>query len=199
MAGTGLAGGQDAEQANLFARLDDAFAGQRELGPAILASVRAWQRTDRTYEAVQRAIRASANADLSDALRVTTIRSHLDLAIASACVPFDLVAYRGLRDLRRGLGFEDLDDVVGRQLRFAGYSATTVSRAVAVEEFTSRHGLLLEIEAPAGTPALWVAGVGHPSLRRQGEVLLQDGLQLHVYSLCHGGPIPVLKGKVLTG
>jgi hypothetical protein len=198
MAGTGKAKDGDGEQADLLARLDAAFAGQRGLGPAVLSSVRAWQGTDRTYEVVQGAIRAAPDAP-SDALKATTIRAHLDHAIASACVPFDLTTYRGLRDIRRGLDVDGLDDVVGRQLRFAGYSATTVSRTVAVNEFTSRRGLLLELEVPAGTPALWVAGIGHASLRRQGELLLPDGLRLHVYSLGYGGSVPVLKGKVLIG
>jgi hypothetical protein len=39
----------------LLGLLDDAFEDQRGLSPRLLASVRAWQRTDRTYELVQRA------------------------------------------------------------------------------------------------------------------------------------------------
>lgn len=42
------------DERQLLARLDQGFAHQRYLEPAVLVSVRAWQCTDRTYELVQR-------------------------------------------------------------------------------------------------------------------------------------------------
>ena len=188
-------------QADVFGRLDAAFAHQRHLNPDVLASVRAWQRTDRTYELIQQVTRGTGAADLrgGDVKRAETMCAHLDLAIASGRMPFDVIVYRGLRNLRRAVGVKHPSDTIGRRLRLVGYAATTVSRAVAVEEFTGERGVLLQIAVPVGTPALWVAGVGNPKLRRQGELLLRDGISLHVYSLGRYGHVPVLSGKTVIG
>jgi hypothetical protein len=184
----------------LLALLNDAFGHQRDLSPRVLASVRAWQRTDRTYEIVQRIARRVGPNDLTppQARVASTMRSHLDTAIASGSTPFALVVYRGLRDLRRTFGFSHPRAAVGRRIRLRGYTATTVSEPVAVDEFYGSHGALLEVVVPADTPALWVAASGDPTLRRQGELLLEDGIHLHAYSLCYRRSIPVLSGKVTT-
>ena len=129
--------------------------------------------------------------------RVRAMREHLDIAVASGHVPFAMVVYRGLRDLRRALQIDHPAEAVGRRFHLSGYTATTVSRSVAVGEFAQEGGGLLEIYVPKGMPALWVANVGHPELRRQGELLLGDGIDLHVYSLGRDGTIPVLAGEVM--
>lgn len=182
----------------LLGLLDDAFEDQRGLSPRLLASVRAWQRTDRTYELVQRMARRAGPDDLTPAqMRIaSTMWVHLDTAIASGSIPFTLVVYRGVRDLRRTFGADDPRAVVGRQIRLRGYTATTVSQSVAVEEFAGNRGALLEVVVPAGTPALWVAAIGDPTLRRQGELLLKDGVHLHAYSLASCHSVPMLSGRV---
>jgi hypothetical protein len=198
MAGGGLSGSGTRAEADLFARLDEAFAHQKQLDPEVLASVRAWQRTDRTYELIQQVARGQIlRLAVAEIRRTRTMRAHLDLAIASGCMPFEAVVYRGVRDLLRSTGIGCPADAVGRRIPLSGYMTTTVSRAVAVDEFTGERGVLLEISVPVGTPALWVAGVGHPMLRRQGELLLQDRIDLHVYSLGSSGHVPVLSGKVV--
>lgn len=183
---------------DLSGLLDNEFAHQKHLDPALLVSVRAWQGIDRSYELVQRMVRGESTASLAvgDESRVRTMREHLDIAIASGCTPFAMVVYRGLRDLRRALRIEHPAEAVGRRFYLRGFTATTVSRSVAIDEFTQVGGGLLKLLAPAGIPALWVANVGRPELRRQGELLLGDGIGLHVYSLGCDGAIPVLAGEL---
>lgn len=101
-----------------------------------------------------------------------------------------MTVYRGIRSLRRTFGVDAPEDIEMGARSFEGYTATSVLRAVALDEFTAPEGALMEIEAPKGTPALWVAGVGARRLRRQGELLLQDNLKMMVrrrrseYGLC---------------
>ena len=187
-------------EADLFARLDEAFAHQQRLDPELLASVRTWQATDRSYEAIQQVTRGSRTGGLTirEVRWAMTMTAHLDAAIASGTTPFAVVVYRGLRDPRRVLGVDHPRDALGRRFRLSGYTATTISRRVAVQEFVGKRGLLLEVAVPAGTPALWVARIGDRALRRQGELLLGDGVHLHAYSLSRHGSIPVLSGKVMV-
>lgn len=187
-------------EAEAFACLDDAFAHQKHLAPEVLASIRAWQRTDRTYELLQRVRREIEISDMPPLgiESAITMGAHLDAAIATGRLIFPLVVYRGLRSLRRALGHDCPSEVVGRTFMFGGYSATSVSRRVAVDQFTTARGALLEIILAAGTPALWIAGVGERELRNQGELLLPDGVLLHVYSHRQEGPIPVFSAEVIN-
>lgn len=127
--------GPDATRAerDLLERLDRAFAHQRNLDPAIRASVRAWQRTDRTYELVQRISRGCGASDPSsaDIDRAGAIRSHLDMAIASGRMPFEAVVYRGLRDLGKSLQGEVPERAVGLGSRCRASAAEAPGRAIA--------------------------------------------------------------------
>ncbi|HYI80064.1 MAG TPA: hypothetical protein VEW67_04315 [Thermoleophilaceae bacterium] len=168
-----MAGGDrttGAEQ-ELIARLDRVFAHQRDLDPAVLASVRAWQKTDRTYELVQKIARGHSMAGTSQ-LQVRSasrVRRHLVLAIQSGRLPLPLRVFRGLRDIEVSLGFSRPSRVVG-----------------------------LDLSVPVGTPALWVAGVGHGSLRRQGELLLENRTKIDVYSHVQSvDAVSVLRGRVV--
>jgi len=55
------------------------------------------------------------------------------------------------------------------------FLSTTIFRDVAVAEFTLPPGsdgpAILEIDVPAGTPAVWVPPLGDPALAYQGELL----------------------------
>ena len=188
------------DERQLLARLDQGFAHQRYLEPAVLVSVRAWQCTDRTYELVQRLSRGLDVANLlrTEALRARTIREHLDTAIDSGRMSFEAVAYRGVRDLGKSFDVRSPAEAVGRRFPQRGYLAATAVEKVAREEFVGPRGALIEITLPVGTSVLWVAGVGHPLLWRQGELLLRDNTTLHVYSLSQAGSIPTLRAKVVA-
>jgi len=185
------------DERHLLARLDRAFAHQRNLDPAVLASVRAWQKTDRTYELVQLFLRGQLTGllDATQLSEIHTVRQDLDLAVRSGCLPFPLRVFRGLRDVEVSLGFAP-DRMPGRRIDLSGFCATTVFRRVALDDFTARRGVLLDFVLPRGTPALWVAGVGDSDLRWQGELLLGFGTKLDVYSHVRSiGSIPILLGK----
>lgn len=193
-----MAGGDETTNAEqeLIARLDQAFAHQRDLDPAILASVRAWQQTDRTYELVQRVVRGES----MDASASRSVGRHLVLAIQSGRLPFPLRVFRGLRNIKHSLGFSRPAQAVNQRIDLAGFCATTVVRSVAAREFTAPHGVLLDLDVPVGTPALWVTGVGDSSLRRQGELLLGLGTTIHVYSHVQSvDAAPMLRGRVVFG
>jgi hypothetical protein len=108
--------------------------------------------------------------------------------------------FRGLRDIEVSLGFSRPDQVVNQRVGLAGFCATTVVRSVAAREFTARRGVLLDLDVPVGTPALWIAGVGDSALRRQGELLLGLGTAIDVYSHVQSvDATPMLRGRVVLG
>lgn len=167
-----------------MARLDAAFAGQRAaLSVRQLAVVRTWQRTDREYELAQAVARSRVDLDRMPppaAASALEFQQDLDDTIETGRLPFDLTVYRGVRSLRRTFGVDDPEHISLGPQQFDGYTATSVLRQVAVEEFTAPSGALMKMALPVGTKALWVAGAGSRRLRRQGELLLKTGLHIRV-------------------
>ena len=72
--------------------------------------------------------------------------------------------------------YELVAAVLRGQLIAETFVSTTIYRQVAIDEFTRPPGpggpALLEVEAPAGTPGLWLPPAGDPDLAYQGELLL---------------------------
>jgi hypothetical protein len=172
--------GISGEEEALLARLDRAFAYQRAaLTARQLKVVRLWQRTDREYEAIQAVARGPADPRVlspQQLMRAVEWRRELYRAIRTGRLPYDLTVYRGVRSLQRTFGVHDADAIEDGPTSFRGFTATSVLRRVALEEFTAPAGALMEIAVSAGTPVLWVAGVGSRRLRRQGELLLPDSV-----------------------
>jgi hypothetical protein len=187
----------------VLARLDAAFAGQRAaLSARQLGVVRAWQRTAREYELAQAVARGTADRGPLSPLvveQVLEFQRGLDGAIRTARLPFDLTVYRGIRSLRRTFGVDDPADIGCESREFEGYTATSVLRQVAIEEFTAPAGALMEVVVGAGTPALWVAGVGTVRLRRQGELLFGTRLHIRVVGYRQESGLPVLAVEVIAG
>lgn len=186
----------------MLGSIDDAFPDQRgRLTPRQLAAIRAWQRTDRSYELVQGVLRGTldpATLTPDENRYVETLIADLDRAIESSRVMRRVTVYRGIRSLRATFGVERADEVAAEPAPFKGYTAASIHRAVARIEFSSPAGALLEIELPAGTPTLWVASVGGDRLAYQGEVLLPDRLRLRVAGVRHAGHLPVLSMVVIV-
>lgn len=184
----------------LFSRLDRAFETQTQpLDHGQLASVLHWQRTDRTYEFVQHVARDYRIGCLTsdEVRRARAIQDDLNAALRCGRLPFPLLVYRGVRNLRRTLGIGEPSQATGRRFALRGYCATSVRREVARQDFASPQGALFEILLMPGMSALWIAGLGRPTLRSQGELLLQDGLHLHVYSHREEGSVPVLSAEAI--
>lgn len=182
--------------------IEEAFRGHRgRLTARQRAAVRAWQATDRSYELVQGVLRGAIDpAALSPAERehVKALIADLDDAIESVRIARGLTVYRGIRSLRRTFGVERVQDIPVEPDPFEGYTATSIHRDVAIDEFTSSAGVLLEIELPVGTPALWVAGIGDRRLHRQGEILLHDRLSVAVIEARQNGDLPVASMEVIA-
>ncbi len=145
-----------------------------------LAALRRYQALDRTYRLVNQVLRGERDPEgLSDdeLARVRTLVRDLDELVARWRTPEPIRVYRGLRS-RAGF---DIDEgpVVS-----SSFLSTTVSRDVAVEEFTNPPGpegpALLQVDVPAGTPAVWVPPLGDPDLVYQGELLLGREVRLIV-------------------
>jgi hypothetical protein len=187
---------------DLFARLDAAFAHQAALlTERQLQIVRAWQRTDRFYELAQRVARSEIDLDSLSAVELAQaldIQEALDDAVRTACLPFPLTVYRGIRSVKRTLQVDEPADAVGLTRTEEGYFATSLLREVAVEEFTARNGALFVVDVPQGINALWMAKVGSPHLRRQGELLLGEGLRTRIYACRNEGPLAVLSVEVIA-
>ncbi len=197
-----MAGGDETTHAEqrLLARLDRAFPHQRNLDPAVLASVHAWQQTDRTYALVQKLVRGQPLSTFksSQARVARNLTEHLHLAVQSGRAPFELRVFRGLRDVEVSLGVSHPSHLPGRRIGLPGFCATTVLRHVAASEFTAPRGVLLDLRIPPGTPALWVAGLGNDTLRHQGELLLGVDMKVDVYSHVQAvGAVAVLLGRVV--
>lgn len=168
---------------DLAARLTERV--RRELlplvGDAEISALRRYQAMDRTYELVNRLLRGESGAaeldDEQDAA-VRDIVRHLNRTLNRWRTPEPIRAYRGLRS-RVGL-----DTVADVPLVTRSFLSTTIVRDVAVREFTIPPGpggpALLEIDVPAGTPAIWVAPLGDPTLAYQGELLPPRRLPLSV-------------------
>lgn len=179
-----------------------AFAEQIEqLTDRQREAVRIWQKTDKAYVFAQRIARGDIDIDRlpDDALTsALTFQQAMDDAIDLCRLPSDITLYRGIRHLRRTFSTEDLDRLMGRTIQLEGYCATSVVRRVAIDEFTTPSGALLEIYARRGTSALWVAGVGEQRLRYQGEVLLEDHLQICITGCRDMGALAVLSVEVIA-
>ncbi|MCK9249929.1 MAG: hypothetical protein M0P31_13275 [Solirubrobacteraceae bacterium] len=181
--------------------MDEAFADQRaRLTREQFAAVREWQRTDRFYEQVQGLVRGTLAVDATSA-SYAALRHRaelLDDAIDSPRTTRPLTVYRGVRSLRWTFGEADPAAVRGPQRTFEGYTAASVLRSVAVDEFVGPAGALLELEVPPGIPALWVAGLGDPRLRRQGEVLFPVELPVQITGVRHDDDLVVLSVQVVN-
>ncbi len=149
-----------------------------------VAAIRRYQALDRTYELVNRLLRDEPRADeLSDEQEaaVREIVRRLNQTLSRWRTPEPVRVYRGMRS-RVGLDTSPDGVLVTRS-----FLSTTIFRDVAVAEFTRPPGpdgpSILEIDVPAGTPAVWVPPLGDPALAYQGELVLPRGLPLIVRTI----------------
>lgn len=181
-------------------RVDDAWSQQlAEVTDQARAAVVEWQRTDRTYALIQRIHRGGLEPPWSDdALAALAADVELDRLFSWMVAPEPMRVFRGIRNIEAALGAP-----VGAFLErdvwaMSGYTAGSLFRDVAVGEFlaTATRGALIDIDVPAGTPAIWVAGLGARALRRQAELLLPSGVRLEPRGVRHHRGIVVLSTRV---
>ncbi|OBA39662.1 hypothetical protein A5766_02680 [Gordonia sp. 852002-51296_SCH5728562-b] len=115
-----------------------------------------------------------------------------------------MLVYRGVRSAPKvfGLDTSALSDLIGQTVPLSGYFATSVHRAVAANEFTrppsSPGPALLELEVPAGTPALWIPPLGDGALAYQGELLLSSYVVLQILGVDEAGSLPTIRAVIVT-
>lgn len=93
--------------------------------------------------------------------------------------------WRGIRSTLAtfGVPVDDLDKLTGIDDHFVGFTATTISRQVAVDQFTlpelAGGAALLRLRLPVGKYAAWLRPI---SMGRQLELLLPDRLRYRITS-----------------
>ncbi|MDL9948635.1 ADP-ribosyltransferase [Gordonia sp. ABSL11-1] len=159
----------------------------------------AWQRDDRTYERFQAAARGRSDDPV--AIEMADV---LDQVVERHLLDHTVTAYRGIRNTSDVFGTlsADIDSLRGRRFSLRGFFATSVFRAVAVEQFTrppiGGGAALLEVTILSGTRALWVAAAGARELAYQGELLLPSRVVATVTDVDLNSVIPTIRATIST-
>lgn len=162
------------------------------------AALQAWQRLDRTYDEIQRALREGTNDPVLESLL-----GNIASSIAKGSMSSDMSLWRGVRSASRTFGVDsnELDSLVKITIRFHGFMATTLSRIVAMDEFAVPPlvggAVLMEIHVRRAMPAAWVALVGDPQYKYQQELLLAADTSVRVTDVTYSGDIATLEAEVI--
>lgn len=171
-----------------------------EIGAQLTTQQRAlifeWQKTDRTYERIQAYHRegdCSVSKTVADADQLSSM-------IARSRLPAEVVAYRGIRNFSKAFGFpiDVIEEYVGVALMWRGMTAVFISKRAALSFTVPDQGnALLQIRIPKRAHALWVAGLGDPTLRHQGELLLDDRTTFAIRSYRNSGAMVEVELEVI--
>lgn len=162
-----------------------------------VAALRAWQRPGRAYEPVQRLVRDGVGIRASNALA-----TQIESATRRGQLRSDVVLWRGIRSSLETFGVhaDRLSDLIGKPLPTSGFFSATVSRAVALREFTEPplrgEAVLMMVKARRGLHAAWVAAVGDPAMRYQGELLFGTRRVVTLRSVSYAGRVPLVVVEV---
>jgi hypothetical protein len=186
-----------AERETLSRRLGNDARLRLDVTEGERSALRRYQARDRTYELINRLLRFEVDPesfDLAQLEMVDETVSALDALARRWQTPEALRVYRGLR--RRDI------DVLGRGVQPArSFLSTTLDRDIALAEFTVPPGAsgpaLMEIEVPAGTPAIWVPPVGDPILAYQQELILDRRVRVRTGERREEGDTLVVDCEVL--
>lgn len=108
----------------------------------------------------------------------------IDRAMQKSVLDKDIRVWRGVWDYKQTYGVDDIEDLVGAEIKDLGYLSTSTDRNVA-EEFvsfgdeTNKKALLLEIAAPKGSRAVhMLEATGEASGER--EILFDRGSKFRI-------------------
>lgn len=190
-------------EATAAARLHDYFERwARSLDDEERAALAAYQATDRTYALVNGLLRGIVGLDdleEHDRTNFARIIAGVRTAIAAGSCQDDVVVWRGVRNVTATFGVDPANagSLAGKVRIVAGFLSTTVFRSIAMGEFVgSKQGALLRIRASAGVKAAWLPPVGDPTLSYQGELLLEEDLQLHIQTVSDKSGILIIDCEV---
>ncbi|MFT4189874.1 MAG: hypothetical protein QM621_15025 [Aeromicrobium sp.] len=164
-------------------KVDEDFRGwKKALRGSEIAAITAWQGTDRRYQRIQAAVSGVGSASENG----ERLAEELLSSVLKGRVGRDLTLWRGIRSSISTFGVDssDLASLIGRTLPADRFIAASLSRDVAIKEFTDpplKGGpALLRLRVRSGTNAAWIAGAGDPALREQFEMLLRPGVLLKI-------------------
>jgi hypothetical protein len=196
---------EDGEDA-LTALLDGWYAhAEQELTDEDRATITRWQGMDRFYEKVQGTARQTISPDDPDLIEAEDVRDRLQDIAEQFELPAPIEVYRGVRASQPtfGVANADLPSLIGQTIPMRGFTATTTSREVAIEQFTqpnamSRGGhVLMKLRLPPGVPAIWLPAVGAPEFADQSELLLGLGISLLLTQVEYTGSVPEVTAEVI--
>lgn len=163
----------------IAALLDEDFAVvNADLSRAEREAVVRWQKVGRGYEAVQSFYRVGAASG-----DVVQWAASLDRVVAGGALARDIEAWRGIRSSYAAFGVpaSEIGILRGKHRKFSGLSSATLSKSVALADFTRPEleggPTLLRLSLPRRLRAAWIAGIGHADFRAQMELLLPDRLE----------------------
>lgn len=185
------------------ARLHEHFERwARSLDDEERAALAAYQATDRTYAAVNGLLRGTVDVDdldEYDRTNLARIIAAVRTAIGAGSCQDDVVVWRGVRNVAATFGVDPANaaSLVGKVRVAAGFLSTTLFRSIAMSEFVGpKQGALLRIRVPTGIKAAWLPPVGDPTLGYQGELLLEEDLQLHIQAVSDESGILIIDCEV---
>lgn len=128
--------------------------------------------------------------------RIAEQVDHLQAALAKSRLPAHVTLWRGVS---RGNTIEAISThlgaggaVVSGEVVLEGFVSASLDRDRAERFARSPLRVMMRLDVAAGTPGLWVAGIGLPRFRAQQEVLLDDETVIEVLSVEPGDPVTMV-------
>lgn len=148
------------------------------------------------FQSINGALRGDEGKSLDDALilserPVSEAVADLDATIARSVIPEDVLLYRGVRPRD---GFDARTLKPGDVIQEPAYTSTSLSEMDAAR-FQGNHGVIFEIEAPAGQQGLFI----NPLIGEvvgESEILLPRGLSFRVLSMSEDRGWPVARLRI---
>lgn len=193
-------GQRDQDLSDLVAVLDGDFVRWAHRLPLDQrAALRRYQNAD--HGEINALLRNPTGADgyrIEDLRRLRTTIAGVRAAINGARLQRRGALYRGIEYKHsRTVGHFDVADpstLIGQRIESAGFFSTSLSEAEAWGIARPR-GIVVEIHAPAGTPAAWMRLVGKPQFRDEYEVLLDDGTAIIVTGVTVRDGVTIIRGR----
>lgn len=115
-------------------------------------------------------------------------------------LPEDTEVWRGIRSIDKtfGMARADAGSLSGRQWVGERFMGTTLSREIAISEFThpGPAPAILQVTTRAGAPAVWIPPLGKPKHARQSELLFMQGIRVRILDVDTSGDVPLIRMEV---
>ena len=135
----------------------------------------------KSHESLNRVLRVP-DCEITDEQSETVrgVTRLLDAAIAAGRLPFEVRAYRGLRDYGALFGDAHPEDLPGAVIHDPAFVSTSVLAHRADRFVDQNQGFRLDFNVPIGHPAAWLPSVGVRKMESQRELLLPRGVEIEI-------------------